>query len=316
MLALWILFLMFMSIVGLVLFASFSNKKATQYLPPVGQFAQLGRTRLHYLDQGTGPAIVLIHGLAGNLQNFTYGVSKPLSEHYRVITVDRPGCGYSTRESGADASLEAQADTLVNLLSHLNIDSAVFVGHSLGGAISLAAAQRHPDKVKALALIAPLTHKPDEPAPVFKPLEIESALLRHFVGWTFAVPASLFRISTTLKIIFGPEKAPADFAIRGGGILALKPQTFITASTDLQSVKWGMPDIEAAYGNMTTPISVLYGREDRILDYKLNGEDLPNRISGAQVTLISGGHMLPVTQAELTTKFIQDVAGKATGLAS
>ena len=130
MLALWILFLLSMSVLGLVLFASFSNKKAEQYLPPVGQFAQLGDTRLHYLDQGSGPTLVLIHGLAGNLQNFTYGVAKPLSQHFRVLTVDRPGCGYSTRENGADASLEAQADTIVSLLDHLNIESAVLVGHS------------------------------------------------------------------------------------------------------------------------------------------------------------------------------------------
>ena len=195
MLALWILFLVFMSTLGLVLFASFSNKKAEQYLPPVGQFAQLGSTRLHYLDQGSGPTVVLIHGLAGNLHNFAYGVAKPLSQHFRVLTVDRPGCGYSTREKGADASLEAQADTIVSLLDHLNIESAVLVGHSLGGAISLAAAQRHPNKVKALALIAPLTHAPDEPAPVFKSLDIESALIRQIVAWTIAVPGSLVKIS-------------------------------------------------------------------------------------------------------------------------
>jgi pimeloyl-ACP methyl ester carboxylesterase len=316
MLALWIIFIVFMSTLGLVLFASFSNKKAEQYLPPVGQFAQLGSTRLHYLDQGSGPTVVLIHGLAGNLQNFTYGVAKPLSQHFRVLTVDRPGCGYSTREHGADASLQAQADTIVSLLDHLNIESAVLVGHSLGGAISLAAAQRHPNKVKALALIAPLTHAPDKPSPVFKALDIQSASVRKMVAWTVAVPGSLFKISKTLKVIFGPEKAPADFAIRGGGILSLKPQTFIAASSDLQNVRWSMPEIEAAYASMTTPVSVLYGREDRILDSKLNGEDLPQRIRGAQVTLVSGGHMLPVTQAELTTQFIHDVAGKATGLAS
>lgn len=316
MLILWILFLLVMGVAGLVLFASFSNKKAEQYLPPSGQFAQLGSTKLHYVDQGSGSAIVLIHGLAGNLHNFTYGVSTPLSQNYRVISVDRPGCGYSTREANADASLEAQADAIVSLLDHLQIDDAVFVGHSLGGAISLAAAQRHPNRIKALALIAPLTHLPDGPNAVFKPLDIPSPTVRKIVGWTLAVPGSLFRISKTLKVIFGPEKAPADFAIRGGGIMALKPQTFITASTDLQNIEWSMPNIEAAYAAMTTPVSVLYGREDRILDCKRNGEDLPARISGATITLVSGGHMLPVTQAELSTQFIEGVAGKATGLAS
>ena len=52
MLALWVLFLLFMGALGLILFASFSNKKAEQYLPPAGQFAKLRHARLHYVDQG------------------------------------------------------------------------------------------------------------------------------------------------------------------------------------------------------------------------------------------------------------------------
>jgi pimeloyl-ACP methyl ester carboxylesterase len=309
MLVLWILFLLFMSLVGLVLFAAFSNKKAEQLLPPAGSFAKLGFTRLHYVDQGQGPAIVMIHGIAGNLQNFTYGLATPLAQTHRVICIDRPGYGYSKRSSNADASLEAQADTIVSLLDHLQIDSAVFVGHSLGGSISMAAAQRHPDRVKALALIAPLTHLPDAHLPAFKALDVPSPLIRYILGWTLAIPGTLYRMSLSLKFIFGPERAPRDFAIRGGGILSLKPQTFITASSDIQNALRSMPAIEAAYGNMKTPIHVLFAHEDRILDCKQNGEDLPSRIPGAQITLVSGGHMLPVTQVELCVQFIEGVAG-------
>jgi pimeloyl-ACP methyl ester carboxylesterase len=309
MLVLWILFLLLMSVVGLVFFAAFSNKKAEQLLPPAGTFAQLGTTRLHYVDQGQGNVIVMIHGLAGNLHNFTYGVAAPLAQTHRVICVDRPGCGYSKRPSNADASLEAQADTIVSLLDHLQIESAIFVGHSLGGAISLAAAQRHPNRVKRLALIAPLTHLPDAPSPAFKALDVPSPMLRSILGWTLAIPGTLHRMSLSLKIIFGPEKAPADFAIRGGGILSLKPQTFISASSDLQNVGWSMPSIEEAYASMKTPVHVLFAKEDRILDCKLNGEDLTSRIPGTQLTLVSGGHMLPVTQIERCVQFIQGVAG-------
>jgi pimeloyl-ACP methyl ester carboxylesterase len=316
MLVLWILFLLFMSILGLVMFAAFSNKKATQYLPPAGNFAQLGNTRLHYTDQGQGTTIVMIHGLAGNLQNFTYGMASPLSKNYRVICVDRPGCGYSRRASHANASLEAQADTLIELLDHLKIESAIFVGHSLGGAIALALAQRHPQRAKALALIAPLTHSPEEVATVFKPLDIASPFVRRIIGWTLAIPATIYRLNSSLKLIFGPEKAPADFAIRGGGILSLKPQNFITASSDLTQARDSMPNIEEGYSKMATPIHVLYGREDRILSCKLNGEDLVQRIPGVQLTLVSGGHMLPVTQVERTIQFVEEAAGKATGLAS
>ena len=309
MLVLWILFLFAISVMGLIGFAAFSNKKAKDLLPPVGTFVQLGSTRLHYVDQGQGPAIVMIHGLAGNLHNFTFGLATPLAQTHRVICVDRPACGYSKRASNADASLEAQADTIVSLLDHLQIESAVLVGHSLGGAISLAAAQRHPDRIKALALIAPLTRLPDEPSPVFKPFKIASPTMRSILGWTLAIPSTIFRMPVSLKFIFGPEKFPADFVIRGGGILSLKPQTFITASCDLQNAEWSMPQIEAAYASMKTPVHVLFAKEDRILDCKLNGEDLPSRISGAKITLVSGGHMLPVTQVETCVQFIQGVAG-------
>ena len=309
MLALWILFLLFMSLVGLVLFAAFSNKKAEQLLPPAGSFAKLGSTRLHYVDQGQGPAIVMIHGIAGNLQNFTYGLATPLAQTHRVICIDRPGYGYSKRSFNADTSLEAQADIIVSLLDHLQIESAVFVGHSLGGTISLAAAQRHPDRVRALALIAPLTHLPEAHIPAFKALDLPSPLIRFILGWTLAIPGTLYRMSLSLKIIFGPERAPRDFAIRGGGILSLKPQTFITASSDVQNAIQSMPAIEAAYANMKTPVHVLFAHEDRILDCKQNGEDLPSRIPGAQITLVTGGHMLPVTQVELCIQFIEGVAG-------
>ena len=309
MLALWILFLLFMSLVGLVLFAAFSNKKAEQLLPPAGSFAKLGSTRLHYVDQGQGPAIVMIHGIAGNLQNFTYGLATPLAQTHRVICIDRPGYGYSKRSFNADTSLEAQADIIVSLLDHLQIESAVFVGHSLGGTISLAAAQRHPDRVRALALIAPLTHLPEAHLPAFKALDLPSPLIRFILGWTLAIPGTLYRMSLSLKIIFGPERAPRDFAIRGGGILSLKPQTFITASSDVQNAIQSMPAIEVAYANMKTPVHVLFAQEDRILDCKQNGEDLPSRIPGAQITLVKGGHMLPVTQVELCVQFIEGVAG-------
>ena len=316
MLVLWMLFLLFLFSIGMVLFAAFSNKKAMQFLPPSGTFAHLGNTKLHYRDQGQGPVILMIHGLAGSLQNFTYGVASPLAQNYRVICVDRPGCGYSVRPNDADSSLEAQADTMAQLLDHLGIESAVIVGHSLGGAVSLAMAQRHPQKVKALALVAPLTHLPEETAPVFKPLDISSPAVRRILAWTLAIPGTILRMNVSLRVIFGPEKAPSDFAIRGGGILSLRPQNFITASNDLQQAKSSMPNIEAGYANMSKPVSVLYGREDRVLSCKLNGEDLMGRISGLNLTLVNGGHMLPVTQVERTVQFIADAAGKATGLAS
>jgi pimeloyl-ACP methyl ester carboxylesterase len=119
-------------------------------------------------------------------------VASPLAKNYRVICVDRPGCGYSVRSGQADPSLEAQADTMALLLDHLGVDSAIFAGHSLGGAISSGHGAKASAKSQGTGADCPLTHLPDEPAPVFKALDIASPFARRLIGWTLAVPGTIY----------------------------------------------------------------------------------------------------------------------------
>jgi pimeloyl-ACP methyl ester carboxylesterase len=294
-------------IVLMMLFTVYAARKVETTLPPIGSFVDLDEARLHIVERGQGPPVLLIHGIAGNLRHFTYSVADLLAPHYRVIAVDRPGCGYSTRTAGAESSLQAQADTMARLLDTLQIERAVIVGHSLGGALALALAQRHPQRVAALALVAPLTHLPTEVSPAFKALAIRKNWLRKTIAWTLAVPVTIASSKVTLELVFGPEAVPKDFATRGGGLLALRPGHFMTASTDLNAIPAGMATIEAGYAAMQLPVHVLYGRGDRILSHQENGEDLMARLPGSQLTLMDGGHMLPVTQPAATADFIQGV---------
>src|SRR5271169_6645060 len=103
-------------------------------LPPSGRFIDVPGARLHVVDRGQGPALLLVHGLAGQLCHFTYGIVDQLATRYRVVAVDRPGSGYSLRLPGASAALGAQADVLAALMDALQLERAVVVGHSLGGA--------------------------------------------------------------------------------------------------------------------------------------------------------------------------------------
>ena len=282
--------------------------KVEAALPPTGRFVDLTHVRMHIVEQGQGPVVLLIHGIAGNLRHFTYGVAAQLADRYRVIAVDRPGCGYSTWHSGASQTLQSQADAMAELLKALQIDRAVIAGHSLGGAIALSLAQRHPDRVAALALVAPLTMMPDEASPAFKALAIPYRWLRVVVAWTLAAPLTIARRDETMELVFGPEATPRDFATRGGGLMALRPSNFVAASTDLNAVPASMQEIEAGYAGMRVPVSVLYGEGDRILSHRANGMELVNRLPGTQLTLVEGGHMLPITQPQVTADFIARVA--------
>jgi len=285
-------------------------KRAEAAVPPDGQFLDIDGERLHYVDFGHGPAIVFIHGLCGQLRNFAYLPLAALARTHRVVLVDRPGAGYSTRGPQHDAAIAWQANVVAQLIDTLALDRPLVVGHSLGGAVSLALALDHPQRVGALALIAPLTQPVSEvPAP-FRALAIRSAWWRRWVGRTLAVPIGMMTGRTTLGYVFGPEDAPKDFLIRGGGVLGYRPGNFDASSVDILAAERDMPGLATRYADLAVPVDVLYGRSDRVLDYRQHGETLPVSSPRAQLTLVDGGHMLPVTQPELTAQWLSEVAAR------
>jgi pimeloyl-ACP methyl ester carboxylesterase len=301
-----------LSIAGaLVLFTVHTVRQVERALPPAGRFVDVPGARLHLVERGKGPALLLVHGLAGQLSHFTYGIVDQLAAQYRVVAVDRPGSGYSVRMPGASAALAAQADVLAALIDTLQLGRAVVVGHSLGGALALVLAQRHPGRVAGLALVAPLTHPVQEVAAVFKGLKIAKPWLRTLVAWTLAVPVSIARREEALGILFGPEAAPRDFATGGGGLLALRPSHFIAACADLAAIPDDLPGMVPRYSTMRLPVSILYGRGDGILNPQTQGEALAAELPGAELSLVPGGHMLPITMPDRVAQFIREAAARA-----
>ena len=295
-----------------VLFTVYVKRKVEALLPPRGRFVDVPGARLHVreFDGDPGaPAILLVHGLAGQLDHFTHGVTGRLAGRHRVVAVDRPGAGYSTRAPGTPADLRTQAAILAALIESLELDAPLVVGHSLGGALALALALDHPRHVGALALVAPLTHMQDEVPPVFDGLTILSPLWRRLVAWTLATPVSIRNSRAALAQVFGPEPVPHDFATRGGALLGLRPGAFLAASDDLRSLPDCLPAQQTRYGELDLPVTILYGRDDRILDPRAHGQALADEVRGARLQLIEGGHMLPITNPEATAAFI--LAGAA-----
>ena len=300
--------LLAMSLGGLVIFTAVTARRVETALPPRGQFVEVTGARIHYLDKGTGPPIVILHGLGGQMGNFTYALLERLTDEFRVILMDRPGSGYSTRAPGATGRLTEQAAIVAQFIHKLGLERPLLVGHSLGGAIALGVALDHPDVVKALALIAPLTHVPKNvPAP-FRALDIESDLLRRLVAWTVATPIGIRRGKAILDAIFSPEQAPADFPTRAGGILGLRPRSFYNTSTDMRAVNLDLWAMVGRYSSLQVPVRILFGTSDEVLSPQVHGEALKAKSSMVSLQLVSGGHMLPITAPELTAKFIKAAA--------
>lgn len=105
-----------------------------------------------YIEAGTGPVLLLIHGIAGSSENWE-AVIAPLARHHTVVAPDLPGHGASAPSAG-DYSLGAHAGGLRDLLLTLGYEHATLVGHSLGGGIAMQFTYHFPEMTERLVLVS------------------------------------------------------------------------------------------------------------------------------------------------------------------
>lgn len=298
-------------VLALAAFTAHTARRVERALPPAGRFVEVGGARIHYVERGQGPALLLIHGLGGHARTFTHSLVDRLARDHRVVVMERPGSGHSTRPRGASAGPLSQARTVAEFIRALDLDRPLLVGHSLGGAIALATALEYPELVRGLALVAPLTHVEEAPPAVFAPYAIGSPLMRWLVAWTVATPGTILRRRAALDALFGPDAVPRDYALAGGGLLGLRPRGFFGASTDMVAVNGEMPGLIERYETLRVPVGILYGAGDRILDPRVHGEGMRTRVPACRVEFIEGGHMIPLTAPDRVAAFIRAVDADA-----
>lgn len=120
--------------------------------PYEGRFFPVGDHRLHYLDEGEGPCIVLVHGNPTWSYYFRHVVAAFRHSH-RVIAIDHLGCGLSDKPASYDYCLKNHIDNLEALLDHLGITRCSLVVHDWGGAIGFGYAVRQPARIDRIALM-------------------------------------------------------------------------------------------------------------------------------------------------------------------
>jgi pimeloyl-ACP methyl ester carboxylesterase len=106
--------------------------------------------RLRYAVGGDGPPLVLVHGLGGTIENWR-AVAPPLAASHRVLVPDLPGHGHSATLPEA-RSIDALAESVLEMADAEGMQDAVWIGHSLGGVVGIRAAVLRPDAVRGLVL--------------------------------------------------------------------------------------------------------------------------------------------------------------------
>lgn len=122
---------------------------------PGGKFVTVAGVRLHYIERGTGPALVLLDGKGLSSTQVELGsLLARAAEDYRVIAFDRPGFGFSDRPPPTHWSTTQQADLLHDALRALDCEHAIIVGHGRGTLVAMELAELVPDFVRGLVLVA------------------------------------------------------------------------------------------------------------------------------------------------------------------
>jgi pimeloyl-ACP methyl ester carboxylesterase len=123
--------------------------------PEIGRSVEAAGLKTNFLEQGSGPAVVLLHGSGPGVTAYAnWRFTMPaLATRFRVIAPDAAGFGYTERKPGAIYNLDLWLRHLIGFLDALGVSKAHLVGNSFGGALALAFASRQPERVEKLVLM-------------------------------------------------------------------------------------------------------------------------------------------------------------------
>ena len=149
----WVAGLLLLGVLALLLWPAAKAGPTGAWLEAAGlepSFETVGGLRVRYVRAGEGPAVVLLHGFGSSI--FTWkDVLPALARSRSVVALDFPGFGGS--DQPRDLSSEIYPTLVAGLMDRLGIEQATVVGNSMGGAVAVVVAARHPERVRALVLI-------------------------------------------------------------------------------------------------------------------------------------------------------------------
>lgn len=248
-----------------------SNDQAS---PTVGKFVTVFGARIHYVDVGSGPCVILLHGLADDIGVWE-SVIPALAAKRRVVALDQLGFGGSDKPL-LSYRVSTLVDFLDGFLNELKIERASLVGNSLGGWVAADFALKHPDRAERLVLC-------DAAGYAALPKSMNPRTL------------SALRLASREDIRYLGPLTFHDKRFYEDADLAFKQRVAAgdsyTVSQILDSMIRGEDLLDNRVAAINQPTLIVWGREDKLIPLSF-GERFHQEIKGSQLRIIDNcGHM-------------------------
>jgi pimeloyl-ACP methyl ester carboxylesterase len=275
---------------------------------PDGEFIQIDGIRLHYIDRGTGPAVILLHGNGTMARDFELsGLIDLLAKDHRVIAFDRPGFGHSERPRNQIWTAEAQADLLWRALCEIPVHRPVIVGHSWGALVAIAMALRHREDTAGVSLLSGYYYpsvRRDVAMMLWPAVPVVGDIMRYTISPLLGrvIAPALFRT------MFAPAPVSAQFK-RGFPVeLAVRPWQIRAAAAEAGLMIPQASRLARKYEALSLPVLVLAGLQDNVVDFDGQSRRLAEELPNSTLTPISGaGHMVHHTASEQVADAIREL---------
>jgi 3-oxoadipate enol-lactonase len=252
---------------------------------------------LYTVERGGGLPVVLLHGFPFD-HTIWQAQIEVLSSEARMITPDLRGHGQSPVLQ-AGYGIDQMAHDVVMLLDDLGVDQAVWVGHSMGGYLTMAALRRSPDRVKAAAFVA--THPyADSPE---KQQDRKNSATKALEQGSEAV------VSGMVKVLFAPgTDLESDSVQRVRSIMLSTPRAGVAGALEAMA---GRPESVETLRDARIPMMMVAGVQDQIVKPDVLAT-LVRQVPHLRLVMIEGaGHMPMIEQPDATTtalrEFLQSV---------
>ena len=282
--------------------------------PAQGRMIEVAGATLNLVDIGprdaAGPPLVMIHGASSNLEVMRQPLGEMLARNHRVLLIDRPGHGWSTRARLEDSTPAIQGRMIDEALEKLSVGRAILVVHSWSGALGARMALEYPKRVAGLVMLAPVAYPWRGGIGWYTKL-VAIPVIGPLLAYTITLPLGFFLAAPGARGVFLPQVMPDGFVGKTATALVLRPREFLANARDIVTLRAAVEQQAPRYGDIRVPAVVISGEVDKTVTTNIHSRAFAKAVPNAKLIVLPDvGHMVQNAAPELVITEIEAMIGE------